>query len=132
VLGAPYEGSGGSPYLVKVTHVPAAGDFNDDGQIDANDLAAWSANVGKTSGASLRLGDADKDDDADGADFLARQRGLGESLSVATSAATVPEPSALTLAAMVSAYVRRTLRGRRHGPPRYRSRRPPTACRFVR
>jgi hypothetical protein len=101
VLGAPYEGSGGSPFLIKITHVPAAGDFNDDGQIDAQDLTAWSANFGMPQNATPGLGDADSDNDVDGFDFLALQRGLGTSDGALAPTMATPEPASVEIAAAV-------------------------------
>jgi hypothetical protein len=67
------------------------GDFDNNGVVDANDLAAWAEDYG-TSGAGLS--DADGDGDADGADFLIWQRHVGASpLQTPT-----PEPTAAVLA----------------------------------
>lgn len=51
-----------------------ATDFNDNGTVDAADLATW-----KTAYGSTNLGDANNDGVTDGADFLAWQRDLGQS-----------------------------------------------------
>jgi hypothetical protein len=66
------------------------GDFDENGVVNGDDLAAWSADYG-TSGPGLS--DADGDGDADGADFMIWQRHVGAS-SLHTLA---PEPSAATL-----------------------------------
>jgi hypothetical protein len=66
-------------------------DFDNDLDVDADDLAEWRAAYALTD-----VGDADADGDSDGADFLAWQQQLG--LTAARAAITsVPEPSALAL-----------------------------------
>ena len=50
--------------------IPA--DFDDDGDVDGDDLAQWRGDFGVNA-----LSDADNDGDSDGADFLAWQRQLG-------------------------------------------------------
>lgn len=80
--------------LALVDGVP--GDFNADGLVDADDLAAWTVGFGATA-AARSGGDADADRDVDGADFLAWQRHVG---AARPSAATLlPEPAASALAA---------------------------------
>jgi hypothetical protein len=87
---------------------PAAtpGDFNDDGNVDGDDLAIWTAEFGAvTNGA-----DANGDGVTDGADFLVWQTHFtGSTPPSAVSA--VPEPVALQLAGsailIVAGYVRR-------------------------
>lgn len=66
-------------------------DFDEDGDVDAADLATWEAAFGSTA-----AGDTNGDGDSDGADFLAWQRqftGPGTS-----TVAAVPEPSGVLLA----------------------------------
>lgn len=79
-----------------------AADFNDDGKVNAADLATWKQAFGAT-----HLGDADNDNDTDGADFLIWQQQYGSGgLSVAAASA-VPEPtSALTAVVATIAIVR--------------------------
>lgn len=68
-------------------------DFDDDGHVDAADLATWQ--LAYSVGAN---GDADNDGDTDGRDFLLWQREYsGASL---TATVTVPEPVTLALIAM--------------------------------
>jgi hypothetical protein len=80
-------------------------DFDEDGDVDAEDLTAWTERAGVWSG----MNDADGDDFQTGADFLYWQRHLGETppnpadfeaainAALASSTAAVPEPAALTL-----------------------------------
>lgn len=59
------------------------GDFNNDGMVDADDLAVWKTEFGTT---------------RDGSDFLAWQRNYGAGVPASPTAGTVPEPSAWALA----------------------------------
>jgi hypothetical protein len=67
------------------------GDFDDDGDIDRDDLLAWRGAYAQTA-----AGNADGDGDSDGNDFLIWQQNLGVDLSpnAAPASAAVPEPSA--------------------------------------
>ncbi len=56
--------------------VAAPADFDNDGDVDGNDLAQWEDNFGADANA-----DADSDGDSDGADFLAWQRQFTGDLS---------------------------------------------------
>ncbi len=89
---------------------PAA-DFNGDGSVDAEDLAAWCAAYGLTNAA-----DADNDGDSDGADFLVWQRTAGTSPGGSLGVHAVPEPGTATLAlaliAAMSALAVQRWRGR--------------------
>lgn len=76
-------------------------DFDEDGDVDADDLAIWQQGFDTTDSAKHQQGDADGDMDVDGNDFLAWQRQLGASLPAVTAVATVPEPSALALISLV-------------------------------
>jgi hypothetical protein len=71
-------------------------DFDEDGSVDADDLAAWEGGFG--SGTTKAQGDADADSDVDGADFLAWQRQFGSAPPASVAAGAIPEPSALALA----------------------------------
>ncbi|BBO35010.1 CAP domain-containing protein [Lacipirellula parvula] len=62
-----------------------AADFNDDGRVDALDLAKWKGDFGVNA-----LSDANNDGKTDGADFLEWQREYGSGV---TPAAAVPEPA---------------------------------------
>ena len=70
-----------------------AGDFDEDGDVDGDDLGEWKNDFGPTNGS-----DADGDGDSDGGDFLTWQRNLTPAAVVASGA--VPEPSAWMLAAL--------------------------------
>lgn len=66
-------------------------DFNGDGDVDAEDLAAWHSGFGGASG-----GDANGSGQVDGADFLIWQREFTGSGGV-SSQTSVPEPAGATL-----------------------------------
>lgn len=74
------------------------GDFDNDGDVDDQDLLTWEMNVGTSGGAGRSQGDADDDFDVDGADFLRWQRQFTG--STASSAAAVPEPTSWSLLAL--------------------------------
>jgi hypothetical protein len=75
------------------------GDFNGNGEVNADDLAIWRANVGMAS-AHFTDGDADRNGVVDGRDFLVWQRNLGAvAPSVLPTQSPVPEPATLALAA---------------------------------
>jgi hypothetical protein len=80
-------------------------DFNDDGRVDAADLAQWQSAYG----ANV-LGDADADGDTDGDDFLAWQRQLGSTLPAISGADAVPEPGSAALWALAAALLVRARR----------------------
>jgi hypothetical protein len=78
----------------------AAGDFNQDGQVDADDLAEW--RDGFATGSTRAKGDANGDGAVDGADLLQWQLDVGAT-AAASSAIAIPEPASLTLIAMILA-----------------------------
>jgi hypothetical protein len=78
--------------MITVTVPGADADFNDDGDVDADDLGTWKGAFG--SAATPTTGDADGDGDADGEDFLVWQR----TVTSPAAAAAVPEPTAAALA----------------------------------
>jgi hypothetical protein len=63
-------------------------DFNADGAVDSLDLDVWKSHFGLAAGAQRLDGDADGDEDVDGADFLVWQQNLGS----VSPGAPVPEP----------------------------------------
>ena len=71
------------------------GDFDNDGDVDGDDLSALETNFGTTGGAGRAQGDADGDFDVDGADFIEWQRGFTGSTAASVA---VPEPNSLILA----------------------------------
>ncbi len=75
-------------------------DFDEDGDVDGDDLTRWRNNFGL--GTTHMTGDADADNDSDGDDFLIWQRQLGSHPAVAVSA-NVPEPTTSVLAVLVLA-----------------------------
>ena len=77
-----------------------AADFDEDGDVDVDDLAAWEAGYGIATGAVHMDGDADEDEDVDARDFVTWQRQHNQSAAVAATAAQIPEPSAAVLSLM--------------------------------
>jgi peroxidase len=74
-------------------------DFNEDGAVNAADLAIWRTSVGVSAD-----GDADRDGDTDGSDLLVWQRQEGYvRVSAEGATALVPEPGAGVLAAWLVA-----------------------------
>jgi len=85
-------------------------DFDEDGAVEADDLARWQANFGVTGSATRPDGDADGDFAVDGADFLIWQRNLNMPAGALVLAEAVPEPAAwmlLMAAAVLAAPFRR-------------------------
>ena len=76
-----------------------AADFNEDGNVNGDDLVDWEAGFGSST-ATHMTGDANKDAAANGFDFLAWQTQSGNS-GIAVAAA-VPEPSTLSLCALAA------------------------------
>jgi thermolabile hemolysin len=98
------------------------GDFNTNGKVDVADLTLWRSGFG--TGAVPRRGDADSDQDVDGADFLSWQRSAGTNLTGlprAEASTTVPEPGSSGPIIMGSIALMRTRRSRYrpHGFPQY-------------
>jgi MYXO-CTERM domain-containing protein len=83
-----------------------SGNFDEDSDVDGDDLTAWRTAFGETDDAAA---DADSDGDSDGHDFLIWQRGLGGPGTFSPGgvayyqapvelSTAVPEPSAAVLA----------------------------------
>ncbi len=75
---------------------PVEADFDEDGDVDAGDLAAWQQGYGTTTGAEHYLGDANGDGDVDGRDFLVWQRQYTGSGALAAISVAVPETATVT------------------------------------
>lgn len=93
--------------------IALAGDFDEDGTVDADDLARWQEAMQMGTAA----GDADGDLDTDGADFLVWQQQLGLSVTPPLpmgAATSAPEPAgmawALALGTVFVGCVKRTKR----------------------
>ncbi len=71
-------------------------DFDEDGDVDSDDLTRWQAGYG--TGSSHMQGDADADGDVDGRDFLRWQRQFGLGVPLGATTTSVPEPTTLWLA----------------------------------
>jgi hypothetical protein len=84
-----------------------AGDFDNDGDVDGNDLIQWRGDFGVDDDS-----DADDDGDSDGNDFLVWQRELGSGLAV-TSSTAAPEPSCLGLTCLACLFTLVSQRRRR-------------------
>lgn len=96
-------GSEFDPNQIVLSHFernPIAADFDEDGDVDAADLASWKLYTGMATDAEHMHGDADGDRDVDGDDFLQWQRQFG--LGVRPSASPVPEPTAGLLGAIAA------------------------------
>ena len=82
-----------NPTSVVLTVSPAfTADFDEDGDVDADDLAQWQGDFGVNA-----LSDADNDGDSDGDDFLQWQRQLGSPGGAVVSSVAIPEPASAGL-----------------------------------
>jgi autotransporter-associated beta strand protein/T5SS/PEP-CTERM-associated repeat protein len=77
-------------------------DFNENGVVNALDLSLWKAGFGTPVGATHMQGDANGDEDVDGADFLVWQRQLGSDPADAATA-VIPEPGSFLLGIVAAA-----------------------------
>ena len=89
------------------------GDFNESGMVTGADLGNWEAGFGMQ-GASVEHddGDADDDNDVDGADFLVWQQDL--EAAVVAAGGAVPEPATGWLAGAAACGLARLCRRNRH------------------
>jgi hypothetical protein len=90
-------GDSGIQYAMWSPNLTYPADFDEDVDVDADDLALWSVGLGRLADASHVEGDADENHAVDGADFLVWQRQAG---SVGPPIRSVPEPSATALTAL--------------------------------
>lgn len=74
---------------------PLAADFDEDGDVDHADLAAWQNSFGMTAGAAHHQGDANGDGKVDGRDFLTWQR----QFNAPPALSAIPEPATWLLIA---------------------------------
>lgn len=82
----------GSLVQLEVVEIgPFTADFDNDGDVDSDDLSKWQNAFGGT-GA-----DANGDGDSDGADYLAWQQQFGSGVAQEAAASAVPEPSSVAL-----------------------------------
>jgi hypothetical protein len=74
-------------------------DYDEDGDVDSDDLNRWTTNFGTGTLHSQGDGDADGDGDVDGNDFLLWQRQLGGGVTppAAVATAAIPEPTGLII-----------------------------------
>lgn len=89
-------------------------DFQEDGDVDSDDLLNWQSGYGLFGNATHLQGDADSDQDVDGADVLVWQRQASGDVPE-ISVLAVPEPAAfllVSLGAMLLAGERRSHRSR--------------------
>ena len=72
-------------------------DFDEDGDVDGDDLSAWQSGFGI--GTIKAAGDSDMDHDVDGRDFLTWQRQFGTTPldRPAAGISQIPEPGSLVL-----------------------------------
>jgi T5SS/PEP-CTERM-associated repeat protein len=80
--------------VLSVSSSFVAADFDENGVVNGADLTRWKTGFGANSSATHTQGNADGDQDVDGADFLVWQRQLG-----AMAVGPVPEPAAIVLMA---------------------------------
>ena len=96
--GTDYYSQSTSSFTIEAIEL-AAGDFNGDGQINADDFTAWQGSFGIAAGATLANGDADNDGDVDGDDFITWQANFSPVGNL--NGAAVPEPATAVLAMLV-------------------------------
>jgi hypothetical protein len=93
----PFVGPGSVEIWDEIVDEFLAADFDEDRDVDGDDLERWRIGFGLSAGAFHGQGDADGDADVDGTDFLTWQRQLGSNASVDAMQAAAPEPGCLLL-----------------------------------
>jgi hypothetical protein len=83
-------------------------DFDEDGDVDHDDLERWNDGFGTAGGSTHAMGDADNDGDTDGRDWLIWQQQLGWGTSPPLAA--VPEPTSMWPFVLVTAAACRSRR----------------------
>lgn len=78
-------------------------DFNDNGVIDANDLALWQSHFGAADDATPLPGDANGDQQVDGADFLIWQRQFASNAAILGTVVPEPAPSSAIVSLLFTA-----------------------------
>jgi hypothetical protein len=92
-------------FVVAEEFIVDPADFDANGKINSVDLSIWEAGFGSTSAVHAD-GDADEDNDVDGADFLIWQRDFtGDLVTLLSAATAVPEPSTAVLWATAFAFM---------------------------
>ena len=92
-----------NPTSVVLEVLPALeADFDEDGNVDGDDLVRWKAGFGAGGSATHMQGDADGNAYVDGADCLTWQRQLGSGIEAHVTSRHIPEPVAVTLAFFAS------------------------------
>ncbi len=94
-------------FFVDVTTTP--GDFDVNGSVELPDLTIWNTHYGVDLKAAFNHGDADKDGDVDGTDFLTWQENF---TTVASITQSIPEPTTLFITGGLTLGL--YLPGRRH------------------
>lgn len=91
--------------VAQINSTYQSADFNEDGQVDADDLVRWQANAPLLAdNAFRRHGDANGDGAVDGGDLLIWQRQYSAmSASGIGGAAATPEPASICMAAFAAA-----------------------------
>jgi T5SS/PEP-CTERM-associated repeat protein len=84
-----------------------AADFDEDHDVDGDDLARWRTSFGLAGSATHMQGNADADSDVDGRDFLVWQRQHGSGPAVVPANVPVPEPATSMLAIMAAVGIHR-------------------------
>jgi hypothetical protein len=98
-------GNGNDVSLFTAGSMIATADFDEDGDVDGDDLMRWRNNFG--TGTTHMTGDADGDLDVDSGDFLTWQRQLGMSPALFPASTPVPEPATCWLFIVATAGIRR-------------------------